>query len=238
MTMLRVLLIPLFLCAACMAQQPAFEAASIKPSEANDNSSSSNSNNGRIHMQNVSLRSIVMMAYRLQNHQYVGPAWMEGARYNIDAKAEEKVKDAEMMQMLQTLLAERFHLKIHHETKQVSGYALVVAKGGLKVQPVEGQGSSTNSNNNKLTATHINMERFARYISNVLVQPVVDETGLKDNYSFVIEYENPRPGRDDKETTLPTLFTALTETLGLKLEPRKVPIDVVVVDHAEQPTEN
>ena len=237
MTMLRVLLVPALLTAACLAQ-PAFEAAAIKPSSAPDGSSSTHSNNGRIHMQNVSLRSIVMMAYRLQNHQYVGPAWMESARFNIDAKAEEKVKDAEMMQMLQTLLAERFKLKIHHETKQVSGYALVVAKGGLKIKPVEGQGSSTNSNNNKLTATHINMDRFAKYVSNVLVQPVVDETGLKDSYSFVIEYENPRPGREDKESTLPTLFTALTETLGLKLEPRKVPIDVVVVDHAEQPTEN
>jgi len=237
MTMLRILFVPALLSAACLAQ-PAFEAAAIKPSSAPDGSSSTHSNNGRIRMENVNLRQIVMMAYRLQNYQYVGAASLENDRYNIDAKAEEKVKDAEMMQMLQTLLAERFKLKIHHESKQVSGYALLVAKGGLKVKPVEGEGSGMNTNNTKLTATHVNMDRLSKWVSNVLHQPVNDETGVKDSFSFVMEFENPRPGRDEKETTLPTLFTALTETLGLKLEPRKLPIDVVVVDHAERPTEN
>jgi uncharacterized protein (TIGR03435 family) len=233
--------LPAALCLAQSAAPPAFEVAAIKPSTATDNHSSSHSNNGRITMENLSIKQIILNAYGIQNHQYSGPAWLENERYNIDAKADTKVEYKELMTMLQTLLADRFKLKVHHESKSVSGYALVVARGGLKVKPVEGEGSSMNTNNTKLTATHVDPQRMARYVSGLLGQPVVDETGVKDSFSFVLEYADPRPGREERSetgATLPTIFTALNETLGLKLEPRKVPIDVVIVDHAERPTEN
>jgi uncharacterized protein (TIGR03435 family) len=192
-------------------------------------------------MENLSLKQIILNAYGIQNHQFSGPAWLENERYNIDAKAESKVEYTEVMAMMQTLLAERFKLVVHHESKSVPGYALIVSKGGLKVKPVEGEGSSMNSHNTKLTATHVNMERIAKYVSNLLGQPVIDETGVKDSFSFELEYADPRPGREDKSdggATLPTIFTALNEQVGVKLETRKLPIDFIVVDHVERPTDN
>ena len=238
---LACLVFPTAFCLAQSAANPTFEVAAIKPSTATDNHSSSHSNNGRITMDNLTLKQIIVNAYRIQNHQFVGPAWLENERYNINAKADAKVEYAELMAMLQNLLAERFKLVVHHESKSVPGYALVVSKGGLKVKPVEGEGSSMNSNNTKLTATHVNTDRISKYVSSVLGQPVLDETGVKDSFSFVLEYADPRPGREEKSdsgATLPTIFTALNEQLGLKLETRKVPIDIVVVDHIERPTEN
>jgi uncharacterized protein (TIGR03435 family) len=239
MSMLRSFLVFAIFSVLPAVAQPAFEVASIKPSAANDNHSGSHSNNGRITLDNLSVKQIILNAYGIQNHQFSGPDWLEGDRYNINAKADEKVEYKQLMAMLQTLLAERFKLKVHHESKMVSGYALVVAKSGLKVKPVEGEGSSMNTNNTKLTATHVNPERVARYVAGLLGQPVVDQTEVKDSFTFVLEYADPRPGREEKSetgATLPTIFTALNETLGLKLEPRKVPIDFVVVDHVEKPT--
>jgi uncharacterized protein (TIGR03435 family) len=242
--MFRALAYAVLSAAFCLAQpaaKPTFEVASVKPSTATDNHSSSHSNNGRITMDNLTIKQIILAAYRIQNHQYVGPAWLENERYNIDAKAESKVEYPDLMAMLQNLLAERFQLVVHHESKSVPGYALVVTKGGLKVRPAEGEGSSMNSNNTKLTATHVNTDRIGKFVSNVLGQPVEDETGVKDSFSFVLEYADPRPGREEKSdsgVTLPTIFTALNEQLGLKLEPRRVSIDIVVVDHIERPTEN
>jgi uncharacterized protein (TIGR03435 family) len=244
--MLRALLSFAVLPAAlCLAQPaapflPTFEVAAIKPSSAAGNHSSSHSNNGRINMENLTLKQIILNAYGIQNHQYSGPAWLENERYNVDAKADTKVEYKELMAMLQALLAERCKLVVHHESKSVSGYALVVSKGGLKVKPVEGEGSGMNTDNTKLTATHVDMPRLARYLAGVVNLPVVDETGVKDSFSFEMEFADPRPGREDRAdaASLPTIFTALTEKLGLKLETRKVPIDVVVVDHVEKPTEN
>jgi uncharacterized protein (TIGR03435 family) len=239
--LLAFVVFPAAFCLAQPAAKPTFEAAAIKPSTANDNHSSSHSNNGRITMDNLTVKQLILNAYRIQNYQYAGPSWLENERYNINAKADTKVEYAELMAMLQNLLAERFKLVVHHESKSVPGYALVISKGGLKVKPVEGEGSSMNSNNTKLTATHVNTDRIAKYVANVLGQPVLDETGIKDSFSFVLEYADPRPGREEKSdsgATLPTVFTALNEQLGLKLESRKIPIDIVVVDHIERPTEN
>lgn len=218
------------------AAQPAFEVASIKPSSADGSHSGTHSNNGRISMDNLSIKQLILTAYNIQNHQYSGPAWLDDERYNIEAKADTKVDQKEMQAMMQTMLADRFKLKVHHESKQVAGYALILAKGGLKLKPVEGEGSSMNTNNTRLAATHVDMPRIARYVSGLLGQPVVDETGIKDSFSFEMEFA--RPGREDKSETLPTIFTALNEVLGLKLETRKVPIDVIIVDHCERPTDN
>jgi len=231
--------LPTALCVAQSAALPTFEVAAIKPSTTNDNSSSWNSRNGRLAVQNNSIKQIIMSAYSLQEYTYSGPAWLEGERYNIDAKADEKVPREVLQQMVQALLVERFKLKFHREQKLVPGYAMVVAKSGLKVKPVEGEGSSMSSNDTKLTAKHVDMPRIAVFASRVLGQPVIDETGVKDGFDFVLEFDRrQRTESDPNAPALPTIFTALSEQLGLKLEPKKVPLDVLVVDHAEKPTEN
>jgi len=236
--LLTCVLVPTALCVAQSAL-PTFEVVAIKPSTARDNSSSWNSRNGRLSITNNSLKQIIMGANSLQEYAYSGPAWLEGERYNIDAKADEKVSREVLLQMVQAMLAERFKLKFHREQKQVQGYVLLLAKGGLKVKPVEGEGSSMSSNDTKLTAKHVDPPRIAVFASRVLGQPVIDETGVKDSFDFVLEFDRrQRPESDPNGPTLPTLFTALTEQLGLKLEPKKVPLDVLVVDHAERPTEN
>ncbi|HJZ95855.1 MAG TPA: TIGR03435 family protein [Candidatus Solibacter sp.] len=240
--MMRALLTCVFLPAAlCVAQSATstFEVAAIKPSTARDGGSRWSSNNGRLTLENNSIKQIIMGAYSLQEYTYSGPAWLEAERYNVDAKADEKVDRDTLLQMVQTMLADRFKLKFHREQKLVSGYAMVVAKSGLKVKPVDGEGSSMSSNDTKLTAKHVDMPRIAVFASRVLGQPVIDETGVKDSFDFVLEFERrQRTESDPNAPALPTLFTALSEQLGLKLEPKKVPLDVLVVDHAERPTEN
>jgi uncharacterized protein (TIGR03435 family) len=233
-------ILPAALCLAQTATQPTFEVASIKRGTPG-NGSSWRVQPGRLTMENESIKQIVQAAYSLQDYQYSGPAWLEGERYNIDAKADHRGDGKQLLLMLQNLLSERFKLVVHHESKSMPGYALVLAKSGLKIRAVEGEGSNTNESRNKLTATHIDMARFTKFLANLLSLPVVDETGVKDSFSFVLQYVNPRSERTEKadgDEVLPTIFTALTEQLGLKLETRKVPVDVLVVDRAERPSEN
>jgi uncharacterized protein (TIGR03435 family) len=232
--------------ALCQAQSPAadqpkFEVAAIKHSEADDSSSSSHFRNGRISIDNMSLKQIVMSAYNVQAFQLNGPSWIETERYNIDAKAETKVEDKQLREMMQSMLADRFKLALHHEEKQWPGYAMVVAKSGLKIKPTEGEGSGMNTNNTKLTAKHANMKRLADWASRVLGQPVNDETGINDSFDFTLEFARERrrdADADSGASTLPSIFTAFTEQLGLKLESRKIPIDILIIDHIEKPTEN
>jgi uncharacterized protein (TIGR03435 family) len=181
------------------------------------------------------MRQMIQQAYGLQDYQYSGPAWLENDRYYLEGKAETNDPN-QLTLMLQNLLTERFKLVVHRESKPVSGYALVVAKSGLKIKPAEGEGRNFNSNKTRMRVTHSNLFEFAKYLSNEIKQPVADETGVKDAFTFELQYAQLLPGGDETaDTTLPTIFTALTEQVGLKLEPRKVPVEVLIVDRAERP---
>ena len=141
--------------------------------------------------------------------------------------------------MLQALLAERFQLKFHSEAKEVSGYALLVAKNGpkLKPSPPDAQGGmrmNTPGQTVAMTVTKWSMEQLARQFSGQTQQPVLDKTGLAGEYDFQLMFVPD--GASD--TSAPELLTAIQEQLGLKLEPTKVPIEVLVIDHAEKPSEN
>ena len=141
--------------------------------------------------------------------------------------------------MLQALLAERFKLEVHREPKVMSAYALVVAKGGPKMTAVEaGKGSSMNTNNNHLTAKNTTMQRLADYLARQTGRPVVDQTELKGAFDFTLEW-TPEESKSTSADAGPSLFTALQEQLGLKLQTHKLPVDILVVDHMERtPTEN
>jgi uncharacterized protein (TIGR03435 family) len=224
--------------------QPAFEVASIKPNTTGESGSNWNVSPGGVRVVNMSLRHIIQAAYSVQDYQYSGPGWLENERYNIDAKPETKAESGnQILLMLQTLLAERFKLVVHRESKPVSGYALIVAKSGLKINPVEGEGWNLNSQkrDTKLTATHIGMPQLATFLARLLSQPVVDQTNVTGRFDFVLEFADPRPNRaetGDGIAPLPSIFTVLSEQLGVKLEGRKVPVEMLIVDRAERLTEN
>jgi len=226
-----------------LAQRPAFEVAAIKPSQADEGHRGWDSGKGRVTMDNMNLRQIIQAAYSKKDYEVLGgPAWLDSARFHIDAKAEGKASDAQLLLMLQTLLADRFKLVVHREKKDASGFALVVAKGGPKMRAVEGVGSQMNSRNGRLTAKHASMEVLAAFAQGQVGRPVVDATGLTGGFDFTFEWSNERvlKAAEDSGTVppVPSIFTALPEQLGLKLEARKVPMEVLVIDSAERPAEN
>jgi uncharacterized protein (TIGR03435 family) len=168
------------------------------------------------------------------------PAWLDSDCYDISAKPEGGIKltREQLRPLLQDLLQQRFHLAVRHETRLVSGYALVVAKGGSKLQPTKG-GVTPNWRDNfsagNLKGRNLTTAFLAQQLTPLAGLPCVDRTGLTGNYDISAEYAPDL----DHDSPLPSLFTALQETLGLKLEPQKVPVDFIIIDHIDRtPTEN
>jgi uncharacterized protein (TIGR03435 family) len=221
--------------AAALAQTaaPAFEVASIKVSTAAPGSASGiRSDTGRIAGRNVTLRGCVHSAYDIPEAQiFGGPRWVDEERYDIDAKAPGPAGDHEMMTMLQSLLAERFKLAIHRETRPLPGYALVAGKNGLTAKRSKpGTLSVTSSSRRSIDAAGCSMERLAAKLAGILHAPVADLTGIAGDFDFKLEWTP-----DELQTGV---FAALEEQLGLKLEGRKVPVETIVIDSAAKPSEN
>jgi len=212
---------------------PAFEVASIKVSTAAAGTASGiRSDTGRIAGRYVTLRGCVQSAYGIPEAQiFGGPKWVDEERYDIDAKAPGPAGDHEMMTMLQSLLTERFQLVIHRESRSLPGYALVAGKKGLTAKRSEpGTRSVTSSSRRSIDATGCSMERLAAKLAGVLHAPVTDLTGIEGNFDFKLEWTP-----DELQTGV---FAALEEQLGLKLEGRKVPTQVIVIDSVRKPAEN
>jgi uncharacterized protein (TIGR03435 family) len=228
------------------APAPAFEAASIKPSQDPPGSSSGiTTTKGRISARNVTLKRCVRGAYGVEEPRILGgPKWLDEARYNIEARAAGPAGDRELMTMLQSLLAERFKLAFHRETRALPGYALVLGKGGLRAKPsAPDAGSRTSSRWGSIEASGCTMAQLALKLSEVLHLPVADFTAVPGEFDFKLEWTSDNmqatpPDAVPDAASGPSLFAALQEQLGLKLESRKVPADVLVIDHAEKPSEN
>jgi uncharacterized protein (TIGR03435 family) len=229
------------------ATPKAFEVASIKPSNAEPGSSGWHSDRGGLlRMNNQTLRSLIVIAYSLYDAQVSGgPKWLATDRFDINAKAEGPTGDSEqpLREMLQSLLADRFKLSFRREKKDMAGYALAVAKGGLKIQPVEADGSRSSGGRGKITAQGASMPKLAELLSRRLSIPVEDATGVAGVFNLTLEWAPEEQGLKATATSTdapagPSIFTALQEQLGLKLESRKIPMDVLVIDRAEKPTEN
>ena len=215
---------------------------------------------------NVSLRMLFQDAYGIyEDYRITGaPSWFETEKYDLEAKVAEQdipalrqTNRAEIMQMLQAVLAERFHLKIHMESKDLPIYALVVAKGGPKLaesKPVP-DGSSKGAHVIH-GAPHWEVERgtmetLTRLLTPRLGRTVVDQTGLTGRYDFKLDWSpDMRTATDDASSngaqpgllpaapSGPSIFTAVQEQLGLKLEPQKGPVEILVIDHAGRPSAN
>ncbi len=236
----------------CAAQIPAtlesaFESASIKPSREPEGRSAYDTNPGHIAIYNKSLKDCIRLAYGVKIAQLSGgPKWVETDRFDIEAKAKRPVGDPQLMAMLQTLLKQRFKLDIHRDTRMVPGYALTVLKTGLKIREVEPGPGHVDVRRGSMGAQRTSMLQFAQTLSDLLNAAVIDATATPGVFDFRLDWtpEANRPGlsADDGEPSAlpdmphgPSLFAAIQEQLGLKLEGRKAPLEVLIIDRAERP---
>jgi uncharacterized protein (TIGR03435 family) len=215
-----------------------FEAASIKPNKSGSFNSSGHSDNGGIRLENYSLQQLIAQAYDVKDYSLTGPVWLGDDHFDIVARTTEGTPGNLLRPMLQSLLAERFGLMVHWEPKLVSGYALVAGKKPpLLHEKPAGAGSNTNTGNGNMHGTNVAMDKLADLLARLVHQPVQDQTGLVGVFDVNLEWtpEQAEPAAGDPGS----IFTALQEQVGLKLEPQKVTIRVLVVDRIERvPTEN
>lgn len=227
------------------ALQPEFEAVSIHmvdPHIAGNPSRSSISSfpTNLFTMKSVPLTFPIQLAYKIESPDYISamPGWMESQEYDVSAKVEgdQQLSLEQMRPMLQRLLEQRFHLVFHRETKMTSGFELIVAKGGPKLQHSKNNGKpSAQILSNRIDVGHMDAEHIAGILAHRAGQPVVDKTGLTGTYDFTLSYAPA----NEPNSSLADFFTALQEQLGLKLESQKVPVNFLVIDHVDKiPTEN
>jgi uncharacterized protein (TIGR03435 family) len=254
---------------------PVFDVVSVKPNK---------SESGMIRIMvkpdgyaasNVSLKMLIQNAYGIREDLISSaPSWADSARFDIDAKvagsdveALKKLTPEQRRLILQPLLADRFKLKIHTETKQLPVYELVVAKAGSKLREATpgdtyangikgpdgvGRGGMMRVGRGQLTAQAVPMSNLANMLSTQLHRTVLDKTGLTGKYDLELNwtpdpgaepmFKGPDSGQHSSDTAQdpsgPTIFTALQEQLGLKLQSAKGPVETIVIDHVEMPSEN
>jgi uncharacterized protein (TIGR03435 family) len=229
--------------------RPAFEVASVKPDRSGTGVDRIQHSQGRLIIENVSLKRLIGMAHGVpEGREYLlsGPNWLDSENFDIAATFPPETANPGVLVMLQRLLEERFQLKLHRETKEFSAYALVVAKGGPKLHPAVRQGGAYkfSAQAGHAVASSLTMAQLADRLSRPAFQldrQVVDYTGLTGTYDLTLDWrvETAQIENQTDTTDRPSIFSALTEQLGLSLERRKVALDVLVVDHANRaPTEN
>ena len=256
-----------------------YEVASIKPNRSGTNMIRFMFNPSGLSGTNVTLAMLIRTAYGIEENQISGgPSWLKSEHYDVDAKMDSATADAlhklaedqrrvATQHMLQALLADRFKLAVHHDSKELSIYALVVAKNGPKLQQAKpgdtypngikgpdgiGRGGVMRMGRGQLTGQALPMSALARMLTDQLGRTVVDKTGLPGNYDFTLQWTpdesegaslrgpdtGPQGSAPSADSSGPSLFTALQEQLGLKLESQKGPVETYVIDHAEKPSEN
>ena len=234
------------------APVPAFEVVSVKSARSGAGGMDITSDPGRLTLRNVTLRFCIEAAYHLKDYQVSGgPGWLNTEVYDIDAKASGPATSGEMYRMLQPMLADRFKLALNWEAHEAQGYALLVGKNGVMVRQVEsGEGAEMRVGRDHITARKVSMARFSEALSNILDRPVVDVTGLSGVFDIDIKWlpderqavqkpgMEPMPSASSDDVSSPSIFGAVQEQLGLKLEARKIAERILVVVSAEKPTAN
>lgn len=220
-----------------LAQPSSFESATVKPTVSDPSFSGEDGRNGVLKMWNVSLKRCIRYAYTIPEEQILeGPKWIDELRYDILARADHPAGEPELLRMVQPLLADRFKLQVHRETRTIPGYALVVAKGGIKAMPADpAQHSAGNGGRGFIDAVASPLSGLTIRLTALLGRPVIDMTGDTRNFTFHLKWT---PDEALPAGEYPSLTTALQEQLGLKLESRRVSAEVMVVDRAELPSDN
>lgn len=232
------------------AKLPTYDVVSIKLNKSGSGSTDIDTDDNRYLAKNVSLKDLLENAYGIKKHLISGVTGsIESARFDIEAKIVDRDPDAlkkltgkQYGQMLLPFLVERFQLKAHIETKILPVFELVVAKDGPKFKPAKddtgGSGTSIHGDHNgsELSAHDISMTDLASSLTNQVHRTVIDKTGLAGKYDLGMKWTG-----DDSATQSdvgPSIFTALQEQLGLKLQSAKGPVETLVVDSVEMPSEN
>ena len=256
-----------------------YEVASIKPDKSGTGMVRISNTPEGFTANNVSVRMLIRVAYGVEENQIQGLNTLGSENYDVEAKMEKSVADnlqkldqdqriEARRHMLQALLADRFKLTIHRETKELPIYALVVAKNGPKLQEAKPGDTYPNGfkgpggrggrgmmmmGQGELTGQGLHIADLARQLSQQLGRSVVDKTGLTGLYDFTLKWtpdnQMPMPGgagdggrgsdgSASTDSSSPSIFTAVQEQLGLKLESQKGPVEVLVIDHVEKPSEN
>jgi uncharacterized protein (TIGR03435 family) len=246
------------------AKLPQYDVASVKPNKAGDGMMRIMSPPDGFSCTNLPLKTLIANAYGIRQDLISGGAgWIDSMGFDVDAKVSGEDMDAfkkltgrERNSLLQALLADRFQLKVHHETKILPMYDLVVAKGGIKmkaeaaVAPSAGGAKGPEAAKphgmmmmgpGELKVDGISIATIANNLAYAVHYTVTDKTGLSGDFDFDLKWtpDDAGPaGGDSSDESHVSIFTAVQEQLGLKLQPTKGPVDTLVIDHAEQPSEN
>lgn len=241
-----------------------FEVASIKPDHLDGHSTRISYDNNSLLTSGTTLKRLIEFAYNIGDFQLSGgPAWVDSETYKIEAKIDQETVAAlsklprdqsgeQRRAMVQELLAERFNLKLTHSTKELPIYALMVAKNGPKLSRSASTDSAhggLSNHNGEVTVKATTMSGFAEWLSKIVGRKVVDKTGLEERYDFAMKYDDrrqalvatlPADGASAAafDSSGPSIFTALQEQLGLKLDSQKGPVETLVIESVEKPSEN
>jgi len=239
-------LLVIFAAVSCQAQSPAFDAATVKMGgpEVNGliNINTGKITNGVVTLANATLSDCLKFAYSLTTDvQIAGPDWINQkmVRFEVTGKAAPETPSDQLMLMLQTLLKERFRIAMHTEQRDMTHYELTIGKNGPKlkestVAPAEAFGTARLDG---IKSNRMTINKLAALLSRMTRMPVLDKTGLTGFYQFDLRFADERQPVENQVG--PSVFSAVQEQLGLKLESRKSPVDVLVIDHAEKvPLEN
>ncbi|MBY0505848.1 MAG: TIGR03435 family protein [Bryobacteraceae bacterium] len=212
---------------------------------------------GGLRIENMSVLQLIAFAYDQRDFQITGgPAWIRSERYTINGTPDQaedspgpnaprgpmEGRFERDRQRVQSLLAERFGLVLRADTKELPVYVLSIGKGGSKVAtaPEGNRGPNLRVQRGRVTASGATVDMFVRSLANMLGRPILDETGMKGHYDFNLEWTpDGAPGEAaPADASGPSVFTAIQEQLGLKLEPKKAPVSVLIVEKIDKPSEN
>ena len=225
--------------------RPQFEVASVRPNDSGTGVDRIRNVNGTFEVVNVSLKRVVAMAWGIQDsREYLirGPEWIDEKNFDVAARYPAATSRTDTLLMLQRLLEERFHMVLKHESREVSAYAFDVGKGGPKLpRAAEGPDDPCGMPRGGFrvlkghaTGCAVTMQGLADRLSRSsfgLDRPVIDMTGLEDAYNVTLDFADPAHPEDSSK---PSLVTAVQEQLGLRLEARKIRLDVLVIDRADK----
>ncbi len=240
---------------AAVPSMPTFDVAAVRPMTYADNAPTHISNsprNSEFKAVNVTVRDLLEVAFQIPDTQMAGgPAWAASEKFDLEAKSDAAFNQqlaalsidqgkAVKRQMLRALLADRFKLAAHAETREMSIYAIVIAKGGPRLIKTHANGGLTGGRGRiSISGADDALAILAFELSWRLGRPVIDQTGLRGRYEVNLNWtEDDAPSPVSNSANPPSLFTAIQEQLGLKLEATKGPVPILVIDHAERPSEN
>jgi len=226
---------------------PSFEVATIKPSDPDARNQNTQWNSHHIRMQNATVKGLIWFAYGVHYKQISNdPEWLDKDHYDIDGIPDKEGQASlrQYQEMIQKLLADRFSLKFHREKRELPVYAITLAKGGSKLTKstrdpngLPNDYGDRQGNWQGRRFENVSIADFALDMQDMMDRPIVDQTGLTGKYDFALHWTPDNVELTDPNAP-PGLFTAMQEQLGLKFEPVKAPVDVIVIDHVDRPSAN